>query len=125
MAKFIFIEPGENRVKYVEDSRPTTAFGPSYIEVSDDNVAAGWWYDHDSDTLSQYRPISVVEVRIDRDALLTSCDWMVLEDSPYKATGQESNLAKIKTYRQELRDFPNDSTEYNENNFVWPTLTLS
>ena len=50
---------------------------------------------------------------------------MVLEDSPYKATGQESNLAKIKTYRQELRDFPNDSTEYNENNLVWPTLTLS
>ena len=50
---------------------------------------------------------------------------MVLEDSPYKATGQESNLAAIKTYRQELRDFPDESKSYDENNINWPTLTLS
>jgi hypothetical protein len=73
----------------------------------------------------EFKPYDIEEVRVMRNEKLEQSDWMVLEDSPYKATGQESNLANIKTYRQELRDFPNESTSYNENNINWPTLTLS
>ena len=60
-----------------------------------------------------------------RNQKLTNTDWMVLEDSPYQESSQSSNWTAIKTYRQSLRDFPNPSTSYNEDNTVWPTLTLS
>ena len=100
MTKFVYIEADENRVKYVEDYRETGE-------------------------VSEYEPYTVGQVRQMRDEKLTVSDWMVLEDSPYKATGQESNLAAIKTYRQELRDFPDESKSYDENNINWPTLTLS
>ena len=125
MSKFIYVEVDEYRVKYVEDTRPTNALGPLYIEVSNDSVAEHWFYNRETGEVSQYEPYSIAQVRQMRDEKLTVSDWMVLEDSPYKATGQESNLANIKTYRQELRDFPNESTSYNENNINWPTLTLS
>ena len=125
MSKFIYVEADENKVKYVEDTRPTNALGPLYIEVSNDSVAEHWFYNRETGEVSEYEPYTVGQVRQMRDEKLTVSDWMVLEDSPYKATGQESNLAAIKTYRQELRDFPHESESYNENNINWPTLTLS
>ena len=125
MSKFIYVEADENKVKYVEDTRPTNALGPLYIEVSNDSVAEHWFYNRETGEVSEYEPYTVGQVRQMRDEKLTVSDWMVLEDSPYKATGQESNLAAIKTYRQELRDFPDESKSYNENNINWPTLTLS
>jgi|TARA_R100000426_G_C4729196_1_gene75143 hypothetical protein len=125
MSKFIYVEADENKVKYVEDTRPTNALGPLYIEVSNDSVAEHWFYNRETGEVSEYEPYTVGQVRQMRDEKLTVSDWMVLEDSPYKATGQESNLTAIKTYRQELRDFPDESKSYNENNINWPTLTLS
>lgn len=125
MSKFIYVEVDENKVKYVEDTRPTNALGPLYIEVSNDSVAEHWFYNRETGEVSEYEPYTVGQVRQMRDEKLTVSDWMVLEDSPYKATGQESNLAAIKTYRQELRDFPDESKSYDENNINWPTLTLS
>tara|TARA_R100001129_G_scaffold162947_1_gene128362 strand:+ start:2299 stop:2676 length:378 start_codon:yes stop_codon:yes gene_type:complete len=125
MSKFIYVEADENKVKYVEDTRPTNALGPLYIEVSNDSVAEHWFYNRETGEVSEYEPYTVGQVRQMRDEKLTVSDWMVLEDSPYKATGQESNLAAIKTYRQELRDFPDESKSYDENNINWPTLTLS
>ena len=125
MSKFIYVEVDEYRVKYVEDTRPTNALGPLYIEVSNDSVAEHWFYNRETGEVSEYEPYTVGQVRQMRDEKLTVSDWMVLEDSPYKATGQESNLAAIKTYRQELRDFPDESKSYDENNINWPTLTLS
>lgn len=124
MAKFITLKDYD-RVQYVEDSRPTFAGGDSYIEVSNDSVAENWWYDHETGNVHEYEIYHVNYVRKLRDQKLTECDWMVLEDSPYKASGQESNLAAIKTYRQALRDFPDESASYKENNITWPTLTLS
>tara|TARA_R100000455_G_C6208594_1_gene76871 strand:- start:302 stop:679 length:378 start_codon:yes stop_codon:yes gene_type:complete len=125
MSKFIYVEADENKVKYVEDTRPTNALGPLYIEVSNDSVAEHWFYNRETGEVSEYEPYTVGQVRQMRDEKLTVSDWMVLEDSPYKATGQESNLTAIKTYRQELRDFPDESKSYDENNINWPTLTLS
>lgn len=124
MAKFIFITR-ENRVQYVADSRPTIAGGQDWIEVANDSVAERWFYEAETGNVYEYEPYHVDYVRKLRDAKLTECDWMVLEDSPYKAVGQETNLAAIKTYRQALRDFPDESASYNENNITWPTLTLS
>lgn len=125
MSKFIYVEVDENRVKYIEDSRPTIAIGPLFIEVSNDSVAEGWFFNRETGEVSQYEPYSISKVRQMRDEKLAVSDWMVLEDSPYKSAGQESNLAAIKLYRQQLRDFPDESISYNENNINWPTLTLS
>lgn len=125
MSKFIYVEIDENRVKYVEDTRPTIAIGPLFIEVSNDSVAEGWFYDRETGEVFEYEPYSISQVRQMRDEKLAVSDWMVLEDSPYKSAGQESNLDAIKLYRQQLRDFPDESATYNENNINWPTLTLS
>ena len=125
MSKFIYVEADENRVKYVEDTRPTIAIGPLFIEVSNDSVAEGWFYDRETGEVFEYEPYSISKVRQMRDEKLAVSDWMVLDDSPYQAADQSSNLTAIKTYRQALRDFPDESATYNENNINWPTLTLS
>jgi hypothetical protein len=124
MSKFVFIDD-QSRVQYVEDTRPNIASGPLYVEVSNDLVAEHWYFDKETSTVYEYRPYTIDEVRDMRDVKLTECDWMVLEDSPYQAPDQSTNLAAIKTYRQALRDFPDPSVSYNENNINWPTLTLS
>jgi len=124
MAKFILID-SNNRVSQIEDTRPTSAMGTKYIEVSNDSVAYNWYYDVSSSTLYQYKPLSIDEVRQMRNDRLAECDWMVMEDSPYQAADQSSNLTAIKTYRQALRDYPDESVTYNENNLSFPTLTLS
>lgn len=125
MSKFIFVEVDENRVKYVENTRPTTALGNLFIEVSNDSVAEGWFYDRDAEDVFEYEPYNIAQVRAMRDVKLSESDWMVMEDSPYQASDQSSNLTAIKTYRQALRDFPDESATYNENNINWPTLTLT
>lgn len=124
MAKFILVN-NYNRVIYVEDTRPETAIGSSFVEVDNDSVEQNWYYDPETSTLSQYKPLSIDEVRAMRNDILSKSDWMVVEDSPYQAADQSANLAAIKTYRQALRDFPDESVSYNENNITWPTLTLS
>lgn len=123
MAKYILTDYVNKRVTDVKDSMPEN--GLPYVEVSNDNVALYWWHDIDNNVLAEYRPYDIGEVRVMRDAKLTECDWMVAEDSPYQASEQSSNLTAIKTYRQALRDFPDESVTYNENNINWPTLTLS
>ena len=124
MAKFIWVD-SNSLVQYVSDTRPTIAGGNLWIEVPEDAVAERWYYDKETSTVHQYRPYTIGEIREMRDAKLTECDWMVAEDSPYQAADQSSNLTAIKTYRQALRDFPDESISYNENNLNWPTLTLS
>ena len=41
-------------------------------------------------------------LRLERDRLLTACDWVVLTDSPFST----SKKTEWKTYRQSLRDLP-------------------
>jgi len=45
-------------------------------------------------------------LRVERDRLLTVCDWVVLTDSPLST----SKKTEWKTYRQSLRDLPASST---------------
>ena len=51
-------------------------------------------------------------LRSTRDKLLADCDWTVLSDTP-------TSTAAWKTYRQELRDLPANTTD--PFNPVWPT----
>jgi len=124
MAKFIVVDL-KNRVSHVFDSMPSDSISNLCIEVDNDNVAENWYYDKSTSTLYQYKPYTIDEVRRMRNELLLNSDWMVLEDSKYQASEQSSNLTAIKAYRQSLRDYPDDSVSYNENNINFPTLTLS
>jgi hypothetical protein len=53
-----------------------------------------------------------IRLRLERDALLQSCDWTVLADTP-------TSTAAWKAYRQQLRDLPANTTD--PHNVVWPT----
>jgi hypothetical protein len=124
MAKFIVVDR-KNRVSHVFDSMPSDSISNLCIEVDNDNVDQNWYYDKSTSTVHQYKPYTLDEVRGIRNKLLLDSDWMILEDSKYQAPDQSSNLIAIKTYRQSLRDYPDDSVSYNENNLNLPTLTLS
>lgn len=121
MSKFILIDPN-NRVSHVEDTRPEDAL--TWTEVSNDSVQPHWWVDPSDNSLHQYKQLSIDEVRTMRDRELQRTDWMVLEDSPYKAADQSDNLTAIKTYRQALRDYPDPETSYNENNLDFPAFPV-
>lgn len=124
MAKHIIIDQA-NRVSHVFDTKPTDALGNITIEVSNDSVAIGWYYDTSASTLHQYKPMTIQEVREERNKALADSDWMVLADSPYQAADKATNLTEINTWRQQLRDYPDEDTTYTENNFNLPELTLS
>lgn len=51
-------------------------------------------------------------LRAERDSRLTACDWTVLSDTP-------TSTAAWKTYRQQLRDLPANTTD--PFNPIWPT----
>ena len=53
------------------------------------------------------------QIKAQRDKLLQQCDWTVLPDSPV------SNQSVWLTYRQALRDIPQDFATPEE--VVWPT----
>ena len=55
-----------------------------------------------------------VEVREERDALLSATDYLFYVDSPYSA----DTVAAYRTYRQELRDVPQQ--EGFPQTIVWP-----
>ena len=57
-------------------------------------------------------------LRIDRDKLLASSDWIGLSDTAL--TNEQA--AKWKLYRQKLRDLPKGlTTEFKVKNVKWPT----
>ena len=56
------------------------------------------------------------QIKAQRDKLLQQCDWTVLPDSPV------SNQSDWLTYRQSLRDIPQDFTTPEE--VVWPTVPV-
>ena len=61
-------------------------------------------------------PLQASAVRAQRDQLLASTDWAVLPDSPL----DESSKTSLKTYRQALRDVPQQ--EGFPNNISWPNM---
>lgn len=54
-------------------------------------------------------------VRKERDRYLTACDWTQLADSPLSASAK----TEWATYRQELRDVPQDQLD--PDNISWPS----
>ena len=56
------------------------------------------------------------QIKAQRDKLLQQCDWTVLTDSPV------SNQSDWLSYRQALRDIPQDFTTPEE--VVWPTVPV-
>jgi len=116
MSKFILIDTA-GYVSHVEDTQQDG----NWIEVSNDNVAERWWYNSDG-TVSERRPVSIEEVRKIRNEKLQETDWMVLADSFFSAPDQSSALTAIKSYRQALRDFPDETTTYEEGLINWPEL---
>ena len=54
-------------------------------------------------------------VRTDRDQLLYGCDWTQIAGAPLDA----ADITAWATYRQALRDVPDDQTD--PYNIVWPT----
>lgn len=67
-------------------------------------------------TSDQILAQKMVVVRMQRDSLLTKCDWTQLPDSPL-ASDKKTAWA---TYRQQLRDLP-DQEGFNPDSVTWPT----
>lgn len=119
----VWLKKSGDRVTHISLTDPAP-FADRWIVCENDDVCVEWYID-ENNQVSQFAPLSVDDIRTKRNKLLAESDWMVLSDSPYRASGQESNLATIETYRQALRDFPDDSrTDYTEET-AFPTLTLS
>jgi hypothetical protein len=58
---------------------------------------------------------AMADLRSKRDRLLTSCDWVMMSDSPI------ADKTSWETYRQSLRDITNGlSTVDDVNNVTWP-----
>jgi hypothetical protein len=59
---------------------------------------------------------AMADLRSKRDRLLTSCDWVMMSDSPIE------DKTEWETYRQSLRDITENLTTVEEvNNITWPT----
>ena len=59
---------------------------------------------------------AMADLRQRRDAMLKSCDWVMMSDSPI------ADKSNWETYRQSLRDITNNLTNVDDvNNVTWPT----
>jgi len=59
---------------------------------------------------------AMADLRSKRDRLLSSCDWVMMPDSPI------SDKTAWETYRQSLRDITNGLTTVEQvNSVTWPT----
>jgi len=59
---------------------------------------------------------AMADLRQRRDAMLKSCDWVMMSDSPI------ADKTSWETYRQSLRDITNNLTNVDDvNNVTWPT----
>ena len=58
--------------------------------------------------------IGLIEVRKQRDMLLSKCDWTIMPDSPLSEKDKEAYIK----YRQELRDLPDNIK--NIDKVKWP-----
>ena len=88
----------------------------SVTEITDITPYNPWIAEYDTAKAAEGKDIDYEAVgRSRRDALLLNSDWVVLPDSPI--TGDK--LAEWKTYRQALRDFPANTTDWKDP--IFPT----
>jgi hypothetical protein len=113
---FAIIENG----KVVNVALSETALADNWIQS--DEAQIGWDYDGTSFTPPPPPPAPTpeelaAEVRAQRNRLLAASDWTQLADA--RAALGEAKAAEWDTYRQALRDVP-DQEGFPEN-VVWPT----
>lgn len=78
------------------------------------NIETGETVEHEipESEIADRTAIAWDNLRNQRNVLLSNSDWTVLADTP-------TNTAAWKTYRQQLRDLPANTTD--PLNVVWPT----
>jgi hypothetical protein len=69
--------------------------------------------DATSEEIEQRKEEKWTDVRMQRDTLLTECDWTQMSDTPISG----SKLTEWQTYRQSLRDITNQSNPFE---ITWP-----
>jgi len=78
--------------------------------------SGSWVFSSDRDIA--VRSLVMLAIRNKRSSLLTSCDWTQVADSPLTT----AEKAEWVTYRQALRDVPEDySSATSLDDVVWPT----
>ena len=87
-----------------------TAFG--LVEQAGVRPGVGWSWDGEQFAPPPPPPLTWDDIRRERDGLLAACDWTQVADAPVDA-------AAWATYRQALRDVPQDFASPDE--VVWPT----
>lgn len=77
---------------------------------------SAWVFNSDRDIA--VRSLVMLSIRNRRSSLLTACDWTQITDSPLTT----AEKAEWVTYRQALRDIPEDySSATSLDDVVWPT----
>ncbi len=107
---------GSTTFSFVDDEEASETYGQTLTKYSEyECVSIGNTYDNGTwirpaDPSVDYWKL----LRDKRDARLQSSDWKVTPGSPY-----ESKLDEWKTYRQQLRDLPANTSD--PQNITWPT----
>jgi len=108
---------GTTVYSYIDNYEASETYGQLITYVNDVMVDIGYKYDS---TTNVFSPTEVIvdtswdDLRAKRDRKLQSSDWKVTPGSPY-----ESKLEEWKTYRQQLRDLPANTSD--PQNPIWPT----
>jgi hypothetical protein len=76
-----------------------------------------YFYKLTNKTPEEIQTLKETEIRTLRDRMLKDCDWTMLPDAGISPVVVE----RIKKYRQELRDVPQQPGF--PNNFIWPETT--
>ena len=108
---------GTTTFSFVIDNEEESNFGDTITKVFEYPVEIGWKYDPATRVFSSTEVIvdtSWDDLREKRNAKLKASDWKILPGGPY-----ESKIEEWKTYRQQLRDLPANTSD--PKNVTWPT----
>ena len=109
-------EDVQARLVQLNDYVSITPEGTIYnIKWSDEKVDGSHFVPDDSAKDARLLANEWVQIRAERDRLIAETDWMTCSDSPAMSDAN-------KTYRQKLRDLPNDQKDKTKPaDITWPT----
>ena len=106
---------------YVSNTIEGTTYNIKYYVTKRDSEIDGvksHFIGDDSDKDARILADEWVNIRTERDKLLTESDWTQANDTPLS----DADVAKWKTYRTSLRDLPSDqSSKTKYSDITWPT----
>ena len=108
---------GTTTFSFVVDNEEESIFGDTITKTFTYPVEIGWKYDPTTKVYSSTQPevdTSWDDLREQRNARLAASDWKILPGGPY-----ESKIEEWKTYRQQLRDLPANTSDPKK--ITWPT----